>query len=245
MSYKVDKPTAEFIRQGIKFIGDADKSAALMMSSSERLKIAIIQAHLKLLGYDPGPIDGLNGPMTKYAMEQYFAPVKGVPIRDKLPEIKKTDWPNYSELQSFYGNRGENTVLVKCPYKLYLDWDRGKSVKGITIHEKCAPSLTRILAAVHKEYGDEKIAALNLDKFGGSLNVRLMRGSTTKWSTHSWAAAIDWWPSKNQWKWGMDRARLAGPEYDAFWDIWEAEGWVSLGRTRNFDWMHVQAVSLV
>ncbi|MCH7410937.1 hypothetical protein MM239_16125 [Belliella sp. DSM 111904] len=61
---------------------------------------------------------------------------------------------------------------------------------------------------------------------------------------HSWGIAIDFDPSNNQLKWGRDMATFAGPEYHAWWDIWESEGWVSLGRLRNFDWMHVQAASL-
>lgn len=62
--------------------------------------------------------------------------------------------------------------------------------------------------------------------------------------THAWGLAIDWDPAHNKLKWGRDRARLARPEYDTWWRLWEEEGWVSLGRTRNFDWMHVQAVKL-
>jgi len=31
---------------------------------------------------------------------------------------------------------------------------------------------------------------------------------------------------------------------EAFWKAWEEEGWLSLGRSRNFDWMHVQACRL-
>ncbi len=35
--------------------------------------------------------------------------------------------------------------------------------------------------------------------------------------------------------------KFAKAEYDAWWELWEKEGWINLGRTRNYDWMHVQA----
>ena len=41
-----------------------------------------------------------------------------------------------------------------------------------------------------------------------------------------------------------DKATFAKPEYERWWQCWEEEGWLSLGRTRNFDWMHVQAAKL-
>jgi hypothetical protein len=55
---------------------------------------------------------------------------------------------------------------------------------------------------------------------------------------------LDFDPSRNKLKWGRDKANLARPEYDAWWEAWETEGWLSLGRERNFDWMHIQAVKL-
>jgi hypothetical protein len=67
-----------------------------------------------------------------------------------------------------------------------------------------------------------------------------MRGGSS-WSVHSFGAAIDFLPDENQLKWGKDKASLARPEYEAFWEIWENEGWMSLGRRKNYDWMHVQA----
>jgi hypothetical protein len=70
-----------------------------------------------------------------------------------------------------------------------------------------------------------------------------MRGGT-KWSTHSWGIAIDYDPERNRLNWGRDKASFAKPEYGDWWKIWEKEGWVSLGRTRNFDWMHIQAAKL-
>lgn len=34
------------------------------------------------------------------------------------------------------------------------------------------------------------------------------------------------------------------PDYINWRECWEKEGWVSLGRQRNYDWMHVQAAKL-
>ena len=39
-------------------------------------------------------------------------------------------------------------------------------------------------------------------------------------------------------------AVFSGPEYDAFWSIVEKEGAFSLGRERNYDWMHFQFATL-
>jgi len=61
---------------------------------------------------------------------------------------------------------------------------------------------------------------------------------------HSWGIAVDYDPVKNKLKWGRDKASLPKGEYDMWWKFWEEEGWVSLGRQRNFDWMHVQAAKL-
>jgi hypothetical protein len=55
---------------------------------------------------------------------------------------------------------------------------------------------------------------------------------------------VDWDPANNKLKWGKDKATLAGPEYDFWWQCWEEEGAVSLGREQNRDWMHVQFARL-
>lgn len=103
--------------------------------------------------------------------------------------------------------------------------------------------LQRVLSRVLNHYGMEEIQGLRLDLWGGCLNVRKMRGGT-RYSLHSWGIAVDDDPERNRLKWGRDRAHFARPDYDAWWRFWEDEGWVSLGRHRNFDWMHVQAAKL-
>ena len=84
---------------------------------------------------------------------------------------------------------------------------------------------------------------LGLDLFGGCFNYRPMRGGTAL-SMHSWGIAYDGDPERNQLRWGRDRAEFAKPAFDPFWAIVEAHGAVSLGRARNYDWMHFQFANL-
>jgi hypothetical protein len=58
---------------------------------------------------------------------------------------------------------------------------------------------------------------------------------------HAWSIAIDFDPARNQLSWSHTRARLAKPDAVKFWEFWESEGWVSLGRAKDYDWMHIQA----
>jgi hypothetical protein len=124
-----------------------------------------------------------------------------------------------------------------------LAWDKRHVVDKISVHELVHNSAERVFHQIHEAYGHEQIKSLRLDLFGGSLNVRKMRGGNS-YSMHAWGIAIDFDPERNQLRWGSDKAVMAKPAYSAFWDMWEAEGWVSLGRSRNYDWMHVQAARL-
>lgn len=152
-------------------------------------------------------------------------------------------WPTEKDVPKFFGEVGKNQVTIPLPFPMKLAWDLKTQTKRITLHTKVAESATRAFNAILKEYGPDKIDELGLNVLGGSFNVRKMRGGN-RWSMHSWGIAIDFDPSNNQLKWGKDKARFARPEYLPFWAIWESEGWVSLGRQRNYDWMHVQAARL-
>ena len=84
---------------------------------------------------------------------------------------------------------------------------------------------------------------LGIDQFGGCLSVRPMRNGTA-WSTHAFGCAIDWDADRNQLRTPFAKSQMGKPEYAKFLDLWEEEGWISLGRARNFDSMHVQAARL-
>lgn len=143
----------------------------------------------------------------------------------------------------YYGKVGTNQSTVDVTFPMYLAWGKKQPISRITIHEKCNDSLTRILRRIADEYSPEEIVSNGYHMYGGSLNVRKMRGGN-RWSMHAWGTAIDFDPIRNQLKWHKDEAHLAQPHSEKFWEIWEEEDWLPLGRARDFDWMHVQAARL-
>ena len=183
--------------------------------------------------------DGEIGPMTLQAI------VSKLGIEIDTTTTIRNNWPkqDYASMVKFYGNVGENQTTLILPYEMYLAWEPETKVHKISCHEKVHDSLKRIFEKTLNHYGIEKIKELKLDSFGGCLNVRKMRGGSS-WSIHSWGAAVDLDPDRNQLKWGRDKAEFAKPEYDAFWEIVEGEGWTSLLRARNYDAMHFQAANL-
>lgn len=157
----------------------------------------------------------------------------------------ETIWPNqdYESMVQYYGEVGENQVILELPYEMRLSWSPSERVRKIKCHLKVQESIHSILQATLSLYSLPEIQKLRLDVYGGCLNVRKKRGGTT-WSIHSWGAALDIDPDRNQLKWHKDKATLAGPDYEPFWEIVAREGWTSLGKSRDYDWMHFQAADL-
>ena len=209
----------------------------------ERYMNAVTQALFLELGLEVGEVDGLWGPNSMFALEQYQNLMRDVPATPEEISNQPTKWPRYQDMEFFYGPVGRNISRHKLPYTMRLAWDTNEKVSAISLHNKCGASAVGVLEAARDHYGIKGLQELHLDMFGGSLNVRKMRGGSN-WSTHSWAAAMDIDPERNQFRWNDHRATLDEKEYDYWWKLWEAEGWVSLGRERNYDWMHIQAVRL-
>lgn len=156
------------------------------------------------------------------------------------------NWPkqDYASMVRFFGPVGENQTSLELPFPMVLTWDETKTITKFTCHERVAGALGRILKKTLDRYGIAEIQRLRLNRFSGCLNVRRMRGSKTAWSVHSWGAALDIDDINNQLRWGRDKATLDNPEYQPFWEAVEAEGLVSLGMAKNYDWMHLQAATL-
>ena len=229
---------------------DPDYRQKILDGSASRQLVAYIQLLAKDKGAKPGKIDGLWGTLTDFAFSQleHFDQYGELPApwRDPAPVAHPANrWPpqDRAKLTAFYGEPGANLVTVDIPYTLRLDWDLNVRIQRVTCHKKVAESVQRVLQGVLDHYGEQGIKDLQLDRYGGCYANRPMRGGTNL-SMHAWGIALDFDPSRNKLNWGRDRAAFAKPEYEPWWQAWEQEGWTSLGRRRNFDWMHVQAATL-
>lgn len=211
----------------------------------QRVRIAIEQKMLHDLGFYESAIDGFAGPATQVGYERWqdYITFHRAPLPDHAVGYQSQVFPRQAGVRAFYGEPGQNQAMLESPYPLYLDWQLTQKVAEFSIHEKCHDAAERAMKRVLDHYGEDEIHRLGLDQFGGCLNVRKMRNGSA-WSMHAWGIAIDWDADRNQLRWGRDRAQMAREEYEPFLDAWEAEGFVSLGRLRNFDWMHVQAARL-
>lgn len=147
-----------------------------------------------------------------------------------------------AQITAKYGNRADKTNLVSItlPYPMRLAWDLTKQVKTMQCHRLVADKLIAIFTDILQAYGSvEELQRLGIDIFGGCFNDRMMRGGSEP-SRHSWAIAFDLNPEKNQLNWGRDKALFARAEYIPMIDCIYRHGFVSLGREKNYDWMHFE-----
>jgi len=140
-----------------------------------------------------------------------------------------------------YGKAGDesNLVYIKCPYSMYLSWDKSVRINRIRCHKLIANNLENSLNEIYSIYGQYKITELNIDSFGGCYNFRNKQGGTS-YSTHAYGCAIDIDPEHNLLHWNNKRAAFARPEYKPMISAFERNGFISLGIMKNYDWMHFQ-----
>ncbi|RLJ33850.1 D-alanyl-D-alanine carboxypeptidase-like protein [Chryseobacterium sp. 7] len=143
--------------------------------------------------------------------------------------IKRFGFPN--ETGSGY------LVTIDLPYPMRIAWDVEKSVKKISCHKDIAEPLKAIFNDLLGFYGYERLKELGIDLYGGCFNFRQKRGGVC-YSVHAWGLAIDLDPARNKLKETAITARFARPEYKPMIDIFYKHGFVSLGREKNYDWMH-------
>lgn len=190
-------------------------------------KIKLIQAAVGV------EADGIIGPRTVDAL---MAALK----LEVAPQ-----WPTQAAVRtgkSIFGLPGREDALVSIvpPYPLLYE---GKPVRSIRVHGAIAPHVQAALQEVLDHYGQEEIRRLGLDQYGGSYNLR-PTSSGGSLSMHAWGIALDFAPATNALRTKAPAATLSHPDCETWWRIWEAHGAVSLGRQRDFDWMHLQFARL-
>ncbi len=179
--------------------------------------------------------DGIMGPLTIQAIQRELG----------ITPAQCPQWPSQAEVRSgssCFGRPGNENVLMSVvpPYPLRYE---GKIVRSIRVHELIAPHVLSALHQVLEHYGTDKIHRLGLDLYGGSYNYRPSTGSSAL-SMHAWGIALDFSPAANSYHTRAPRATLSHRDCTAWWEIWESHGAVSLGRARNYDWMHIQFARL-
>ena len=130
-------------------------------------------------------------------------------------------------------------VKIQLPYPMRLAWDTDTVVNTMMCHKLVSKKFLDVFNEIQRVYGYAKIKELGIDLFGGCFNYRKMRGGNS-WSMHSWGIAVDLDPARNLLKETSKTARFARPEYKAMIDIFYKHGFESLGREKNYDWMHFQ-----
>jgi hypothetical protein len=130
-------------------------------------------------------------------------------------------------------------VNLNLPYPMRLAWDTGTTVTRIRCHRLIKDQLSAVFVDLLTHYGLVEIKRLGIDLFGGCFAFRKMRGGSD-YSRHSWAIAVDLDPARNSLKATAKTARFARPEYKPMIDIFYKHGFVSLGREKNYDWMHFE-----
>lgn len=144
-----------------------------------------------------------------------------------------------------YGQPGDfsNLTSVKLPYPMRIAWDTKIVVHKMQCHKLAAEPFLNVFNDLLSHYGFTELQRLGIDLFGGCVNVRLQRGSKTKWSRHAWGIAIDLDPARNKLKETKKTARFARPEYKPMIDIFYKHGFIGYGPEKNYDWMHFELSS--
>jgi D-alanyl-D-alanine carboxypeptidase len=180
--------------------------------------------------------DGFWGPKSIAACQKY--------LRAMMPAPTRFPADGTSQFTSLYGPNGVKDgytppmKTITLPFTVFYE---NKAVKKLSAHVNCADSLLavfeRLAVAFPTQEARKEVGILTYD---GLYNPRLKRGSSTSWSMHSWACAIDFHAAKNGNKtsWPV-QATMPVEVMECF----AKEGWLAAGAFWGRDAMHFQATA--
>lgn len=173
--------------------------------------------------------DSWWGPKSIAACQKYLRSL--MPSRNPWPETDQ------ASLTAFYGRAGTESrhTQIAPPYPMYFD---GARISAITVHEKCAESLLRVLTELSTIYTTTvERRESGVSVYDGCYNNRLMRGGSIP-SLHARAAAIDLDAEHNG---NLETWPVVAIMPIEVMECFAREGWVSAGAFWGRDAMHFQA----
>lgn len=113
-----------------------------------------------------------------------------------------TVWPKDTTAAkvAFYGDprplktraawEASNLTWIVPPFKMHYE---RTPLAHIRVHAKCADAFMTAFKEIWErfDHDQDKINASGASDYAGCYNPRLIAGSKTEWSNHSWACAID------------------------------------------------------
>ena len=178
--------------------------------------------------------DGFWGPKSIKACQKY--------LRAMMPSPHPFPKEGSSAFIGFYGPHGVKDgytppmTKITLPFTIYYE---GSAKTFLRAHEKCAESLLRVFKRLAVEFPDTASRkAAGILTYDGLYNPRLKRGSSSSWSMHSWANAIDIDADRNGnlVSWPVKAVTPLG-----VMKCFALEGWTSAGAFWGRDAMHHQA----
>ena len=179
-----------------------------------------------------------NGDIVKNS-QQLVSSSSGRRVRVKLSNLTYSFstklWTDVSGKHGAAGATYKNATKIKP--------------RTFKVHELEKDSIEKCYTEIANAYTLAEIYDLGLNCCSGLYNPRNIRGGNS-WSMHSWGTAIDILSARGVLNrsgtdsYGSSRtnppAAFTKPKYKKFLDIMENNGWYSLGRQGDYDWMHFQ-----
>jgi len=180
--------------------------------------------------------DGFWGPKSILACQKHLRALMPVPAR--FPADGTAKFTHFYGAHGVDGGYTPPLKTITLPFTLYYEQT---PVKKLAAHVQCADSLLavfeRLAVAFPTPQARQEAGILTYD---GLYNPRLKRGSSTSWSMHSWATAIDFNAAKNGNKTAWPVQAVMPIEV---MECFAMEGWLSAGAFWGRDAMHFQATA--